>query len=210
MINDFLQFDCSERKPSTTSRKGQSSHGFTLVEMIVAVAVAVTFMGGMFLNRGSFDSGIRLDSVARDVALLVRQAQTYGAGGGSGINVGQPHGAFFDAGNPNEAKLYVNASTTNKGFDSASADQMLETITLANEYKIDDFCLGGSGMSDCSGAAINPGNLSIYFERPILDANFYANNSQVSHDQALIEIIHKSTNEKEIIKVDSSGFISTP
>lgn len=190
-------------------KKGKQS-GFTLVEMLVAIAVAITFMGGMLLSRGSFDSTVRLSSIARDVALLARQAQTYGAGGGSSFQVGQPHGIYLDETNPREIRLYANASSSaSKGYEAS--DQVLDTLNLPTEYRIKDFCLDSSSVTNCASASSNPSDLSVYFVRPILEANFYSSSGNASpSSQAAIELEHSSSNANRIIKIDSTGFISTP
>jgi type II secretory pathway pseudopilin PulG len=193
-------------------KKKNEQSGFTLVEMLVAIAVAITFMGGMLLSRGSFDSTVRLSSIARDVALLARQAQTYGAGGGSSLQVGQPHGVYLDENNPREIKLYANAeSSGSKGYEASSNDQVLDTLNLPTEYRIKDFCLDNNAVNDCASASSNPSDLSVYFVRPILEANFYSSSGNASSSsQAAIELEHSSSNATRIIKIDSTGFISTP
>lgn len=213
MIRNFLQFHLqnddtlASREAGQTCKVSDSDPGFTLIGMIVAISVATMFMGGMFLDRGSFNSGVRLDSVTRDVALLVRQAQTYGAGGGSGIQLGQAHGVFLEDGNSDEIDLYADStSTSGKYFNQSGGDKLIETLTLTDKYEITDFCLG-SGLSDCQ-SQTTPNELSIYFVRPILDAKFHA--TSTSGNQAVIEITHKKSSSTEIIKVGSSGYISTP
>lgn len=187
--------------------------GFTLIEMLVAIAVAITFVSGMFLTRGNFDSTVRLSSVTRDVGLLVRQAQTYGAGGGSYLEVGEPHGIYLDSSSSGEVILYADASSSpSRGYESSSADQAVDTLTITDPFTISDFCLVNTGSisGDCSSATSYPDDLSIYFIRPSLEANFQSNTANASSSaQAGIEITHEASGSTRLIIIDATGYIST-
>jgi len=183
--------------------------GFTLVEMLVAIAVALVFVGGMLFSRGDFDSTVRLGSIAREVALIVREAQTFGAGGGSEVSIGQPHGIYLDDSSGSEVILYAE-SNGSKGYKPS--DNLLENFELPGEYEIDKFCVSGdSSDQDCSGLS-QPGDLSVYFVRPSLTANFYSStdgNASTSQ-RAIIDIHHESSGNMRSVVIDSAGYITVP
>ncbi len=55
-----------------------NNKGFTVIEMLVALAIFVTFTGITLFNYPRFSNKVSLDLLAHNVALTVRQAQTYG------------------------------------------------------------------------------------------------------------------------------------
>ncbi len=55
--------------------------GFTLLEMLVVVAIISVIIGVVVVNQRSFDNSIILSNTAYDVALSVREAQAYGHAG---------------------------------------------------------------------------------------------------------------------------------
>jgi len=188
--------------------KTSKQTGFTLIEMLVAIAVALTFMGGMLFSRGDFDSTVRLGSIAREVALIVREAQTYGAGGGSKTNIGQDHGIFLDDNSMSEIKLYAE-SNGSTGYQP-STDNLLENFQLPSEYTIDKFCVGGSADDDCSSSS-QLADLSVYFSRPSLTANFFNSNGNASGSQrAIIVIKHSGSSNTRSIMIDSAGYTTIP
>jgi prepilin-type N-terminal cleavage/methylation domain-containing protein len=159
--------------------------GFTLVEMLVAIAVALVFMGGMLFSRGDFDSTVRLGSITREVALFAREAQTYGAGGGSDVNVGTPHGVYFDEDESNsEITLYADDDESGS-YDSG---EELETLELPNDYIIS-----------------SPSEFDVYFTRPTLRANFNKGSGVKT-----IVVTHTPSGKTREAKISTSGYISTP
>jgi len=185
-----------------------SQSGFTLVEMLVAIAVALIFVGGMLFSRGNFDSTVRLGSIAREVALIVREAQTTGAGGGSNTNIGQDHGIFLDDNSMSEIKLYAE-SNGSTGYQSTT-DNLLENFQLPSEYTIHKFCVGGSSDDDCSSSS-QLDDVSVYFSRPSLTANFANSNSNASGSQrAIVVIKHTGSGNTRSVVIDSAGYITIP
>lgn len=194
-------------------KKKDTQLGFTLIEMLVAVAVAALFASSIFLVRGNFDSTVRLNSITREVALLVRQAQTYGSGGGGDIAVGEPYGIYVDINEPNQIRLYSDNDDPADGYDSS--DSTVEVFELPSPYSISDFCFDGSNPIDgpdyCD-SAISPDDLSAYYIRPSLEANFFSQDDSgaTSSIQAAIEITHQPSGVTERVIIDRTGYISTP
>jgi len=185
-------------------------NGFTLVEMLVAIAVALAFFGSMFVNRGSFDATVRLDGITREVALLARQAQTYGAGGRSELAVGEPHGIHLKDNNENRVILYSDDDNNSpNGYDASQEE--VDRITLPPRYTISEFCTAGSSATDCNGGgAEKPNKLDIYFVRPSLEANYQSSGSMSDPDKAIVEITHGPSGNVGRVIIDKTGYISTP
>jgi prepilin-type N-terminal cleavage/methylation domain-containing protein len=184
-----------------------SQTGFTLVEMLVAIAVALIFVGGMLFSRGNFDSTVRLGSIAREVALIAREAQTSGAGGGG---EGRPHGIFLDTASSSEVIFYAENGGSD-GYDSS--DELLEAFELPVRYSIDVFCVAdNTSTEDCSGGSVTTLNdLSVYFVRPSLSANFQNSNGNASSSQrAIIDLIHEDSGNNRSVVIDTTGYITVP
>jgi hypothetical protein len=176
--------------------------------MLVAIAVSLVFVGGMLLSRGDFDSTVRLGSIAREVALVVRQAQTTGSGGGSG---GSPYGIYLEQSSTAEVRLYAEDNGSS-GYDGPTSDNVQETLMLPDQYSISSFCISNNtSTEDCSGSVTKPNDLSIYFVRPSLKANFQSDSTTASTSQrAIIDITHDSTGNTRSVVVDSTGYITVP
>jgi len=181
------------------------------VEMLVAIAVALIFVGGMLFSRGDFDSTVRLGSIAREVALIAREAQTSGAGGGS---EGSSHGIYLDKASSSAVVFYAE-NNNNPGYDGAGNDNSLETFALPSRYTIDTFCVtDDKDAEDCTDStAKKPDDLSIYFVRPSLTANFSTIDSSVTastSQNAIIDITHEDSGSIRSVVIDTTGYITVP
>ncbi len=56
----------------------QTQQGFTLIEMLVSVAIFTVMTTYLVVKYGTFNQGILLTNTAYDIALTMRQAQNYG------------------------------------------------------------------------------------------------------------------------------------
>jgi len=183
-VFDLWFINCVCYRPYAFVNKISKQTGFTLVEMLVAIAVALVFMGGVLLSRGDFDSTVRLGSITREVALFAREAQTYGAGGRteSTVNTSRPHGIYKAPSSDSEIILYADEDDPADGYQPS--DETLKTLQLPDGYVI-----------------ANPTNeFDVYFTRPTLRAS----------DDLTITIEHSKSGNTREAEIDSSGYISTP
>ncbi|MGH7175638.1 MAG: pilus assembly FimT family protein, partial [Minisyncoccia bacterium] len=77
------------------------SSGFTLIEMMVSLAIVTIIAGVVLTSHSSFSNSLIVSNTAYDVALSMREAQSYGIGVrglGSTVNVG--YGLDFSAATP--------------------------------------------------------------------------------------------------------------
>ncbi len=134
-------------------------HGFTLIEMLVTVAIFALISSVIITRNSKFDDEVLLTNMAYDVALSVRKAQSYG------INVrtdqggfDDPYGIFFENGTTTY-KFFIDRD--NDGF--YDANELLETYTLGRGAIIQPIC-------DLEGTGCDLDELTIVFERPEPDA----------------------------------------
>ena len=92
----------------------QKNKGFTLVEMIMVIGIFIFLTAITVFNYGDFNSDVTLTNLAYEVALEIRQAQTYALGvRAAGIDSGlsgrsefeKPFGVYFNIVANNQAMV---------------------------------------------------------------------------------------------------------
>ena len=165
-----------------------SKRGFTLIEILVVMAIMMVITTVLLVNQSRFDSSTVLRSLAYSVALSVRQAQVYGTSvvgtttaqsncvGGfySGGNCyASAYGLHFDTALPTSYSLF--ADLNNDG-QYTSSNELIKNFSFSQGYLITDFCVTGtntgSPVTRRSPGAIS--TLDIVFKRPNPDATFVA------------------------------------
>lgn len=141
----------------------KQSAGFSIIELIVSISILILVLSIVFTQQGAFNSAVLLRSQTYDIALAMRELQ-----------LGAVSATSDGSGNYRSVQgFYVNTGAIGKDryrvFKDADGDFFYDT----NE----DF--GFSGLLDprfeirgLSPSTIGSG-LSIVFERPNFDANFY-------------------------------------
>lgn len=148
--------------------------GFSLLEFTVVLAIFGIMSLIAVFNYRDFQSDAALKNLTYDVALSIRQAQTFGV---SASDVDNPltetttspaddksiHGIYFSDDRTFILFLDVDRNT----FYSSIEDEIVETRKIAAGGTIADTCVGAS---DVSCTSIGTSGLIITFERPFSDA----------------------------------------
>lgn len=181
------------------------ARGFTLVELLVVVALIVLITAAVLVRQARFDSSTLLRSLSYSVALSVRQAQVYGTsivGVQSGATkvYASAYGIYFNG--PDSYAVYADINS-NGTYDSAT-DVLIQAYQMGAGYQITKFCgIKADRSQNCSVTW-----LSVYFKRPNPDALF-ADSAGDTLTGAYIQIA--STNDAantRSITVTSTGQIS--
>jgi prepilin-type N-terminal cleavage/methylation domain-containing protein len=157
-----------------------SKNGFTLVELLITIVIFVMLTGVVLFNQNSFDNTILLKNLAYDIALTIRQAQTYGVN----VKESQKSGTFSSYG------VYFNKEMNNKSFilfadtdksnsfnsfdplnmDCIAGDtECVQKFSLKRNSYISEICVGAND-GDCIDPNNLTNNLTILFQRPDPDA----------------------------------------
>lgn len=161
--------------------------GFTLVELMVVLAIIAIITGIALSSQNSFNRTLVLANTAYDVALTLRSAQTYGIGSRAAlVSANTGYGLDFARGSPQSFTLFADtdplpsvSSPCHPARDASAPDAepgdcaysardaRITTYTLGNRIFVSDFCGYASGSWSCA----NSGNralssLDIVFARP--------------------------------------------
>lgn len=178
-----------------------SQCGFTLVEMLVVLAIMGVVLAVTITGQRSFDGSIVLSNTAYDIALSIRQAQTYGVSGriaqgtssatyGYGIDVqslptdkyvlfADTHGTGCNA----TISSITSAPDTKTGdcTYTSGSDIKVQSVQINNSVTISGACVYKNIYAYCSFGTTAPSQLlsqvDISFARPEPGAIIYAKNA---------------------------------
>ena len=166
-------------------------NGFTLVELLVVVAIMFIMTSVVLFNYNRFDDNMLLNNFAYDLSLTIRQAQVYGvavrenpiggniaqniSGSSHQQNFGNAYGVHFDVSSPSEFKLFLDSGGGADGIfqpSGASSDAVLNSYSFQRGIKIKSLCV--NNIPSISGVCTPVSTLDISFLRPNPESRMYA------------------------------------
>lgn len=167
-----MQTLLTSRTPSFSPIGRGKCSGFTLVELLVSIAVIVIITSIVLVKYDSFDSTTLLKNAAYDIALTLREAQmkSVSASRQNG-NFDYPFGVTFTPG----AKTYTTfryqyAVATDYPYYDGTHTSDLNTATIDRSMYVSDVCVARTPSNeDC-----NITRLDVSFKRPEFKALIYA------------------------------------
>jgi type II secretory pathway pseudopilin PulG len=181
---------------------GLNSAGFTIIELVVSTSILVIVTTLIFANYPNFDDGISLRKTAQEIALTVRQAQTYGLGvrefrSGTGIYPG--YGVHFSVASQDSFILFADVNGNN-AYDGSSED--ISSFKIQTGEKISGLCANEKTLPS-AGCAFGAEDIIFFRPKPLViikadGSNFF---------DAEIKITSPRSQTKTII-ILSSGQIS--
>lgn len=195
------------RKLKANDYKPKAIRGFTLVELLVTLSLFVILTGVVLFNQSKFNSSILLTNLAYDVAITIRQAQTFGinvreAPGGGG-EFDYAYGVHFNNNDQKTIVLFVDA-TGNEKYDSANQESIDKYKIKKGNY-IKEICVTPNGGTETCDSTDK--YLDITFLRPDPDAIIKSSISSGMIDSAKIVISSPDGNTRYVL-VNSTGHIS--
>lgn len=148
------------------------NRGFTLIELVISIGIFVIMSTVVVAKFGTFNTSTLLTDTAYDIALAIRQAQTYGL---SVKNVAQgsqnfllPYGMAFTAGSfscspsetVNNTTMVLYADVDSSGTCNI-ADTAISRYAIRRGGTVSSVCVGTGNACD---QTVN--RLSISFQRP--------------------------------------------
>lgn len=173
--------------------------GFSLVEMMVVLAIITIITTVTLLGHSNFDRSLLITDAAYSMALSVREMQTFGLSSRTYGGVQDAgYGLHVSAATPASYTLFADTNATGSGaycpsgaagtpeekagncIYTAGSDGVVQSYTLTRGFRISNFCgKDTGGVRRCS----NDGyltSLSLVFRRPDTDSILNAQRSSPS------------------------------
>jgi prepilin-type N-terminal cleavage/methylation domain-containing protein len=132
----------SYKKGPPAPQAGALRAGFTLVELIVSIAIAAIIITSIVIQQSQWNDRLAVSTQAYELALMIRQAQVYSlgvredtAGSGDKFNIG--YGIYFDNGD-NTQYIFFADRNNNQVYDNGEA--IGDPIKLTGGVTIKDVC----------------------------------------------------------------------
>ncbi len=198
-----------------------SRSGFTLIEILVAIAIMTIIMGVVVFDHQKFSDQLRITNLAYQIALSVREAQAYGINvrgdvttGGNQFNVGYgvhfsteentSYTTFIDRGDPDD--------TSSIGNSQYDIDEKITTYILERGNTISDICskiISGTGSSISTEVNCEAQTIDITFQRPNPDARFVVfPDTVIPAQEVTIKVTNRDGDICKSISVNTNGQIS--
>ncbi len=215
----------------TQQNKKPLNRAFTLIELLVTIVIFVIITGVVLLNSNRFDSSVLLNNFAYDVALTIKQAQSYGVNVRENINTGfntagsnTGYGIYFNR-TVDATKFVLFNDTIGGPLSPTTPDQTYEgsfsscPLNDPSSECVQKFSMtkGTRVLKMCATNNISPTNdcdsnqvdqLSILFYRPSLEAKIYINGESTPNNKAYAKITLAAADGRTVdIVVTSVGQI---
>ena len=175
------------------------SSGFTLIELMVSIGIFIFLTALVVANYGSFNDDSLLTSMAYDVALAMRDAQSYGLNVqafNSGNTFNYPYGMDFTSSNSTQMTLFADAYPSNGNnsygdgvYNASSGDSAITVYTFARGGSIKCLYVSNSTLPTiCPTTGNTITSVDITFKRPNPNAIIRANGDPTGSPYAYAEI----------------------
>ena|SRR3989344_2912856 len=187
--------------------------GFSLVELMVVISIFVIMTTVLILNYNKFGGNLLITNLAYDVALTIREAQTYGIGvkqatyGGGATTFDAGYGVHFDWSSPTTYILFYDAGGLPGGDKIYNTGEAVRIYELKNGNEIETVCGAYAISIDEFECNSSPPGIDIVFYRPNPEAYINASEGGASYDKIRVCLKSPQGKRKAII-THVSGQIS--
>ena len=179
--------------------------GFTLIEMMVVIAIFFIITGVLLVNVPDFRDKTSVDLVAQDIAVTIRTAQVFGVGNKAVNDQIVPYGVNFTVGQGNGFILFADlpdeGGNSNHKYDPSQGCggvNECQTAYLLNGFSVDSI----KGYNNDEVTEIN--KINILFTKPRLSPYFCAETDGVCDslpNVSRVEIVIKANRGSKYKKV---------
>jgi prepilin-type N-terminal cleavage/methylation domain-containing protein len=193
-----------------------SQAGFTLVEMMVVIAIFIITTGIVLANLPAAREKNALELLAQEIAVTIRQAQVYGAAT-FGFDAGSArefpsYGVLLPKNGSNYLDhFFIFADSDNNnlmdGSNCETSNECVEQFNLRGGVVISElsYCVT-QGCSGSSGGAIEE-PLIVLFERPGTDATFLTSSNPPVMSHLKIILKNLQNNQERAVVIWNTGHI---
>lgn len=197
--------------------KNKKKGGFSLVELLIVISIFTIVTTIALFDQGRLNSNVLLTNLAYDVALTVREAQSYGVGvkySATGANTAGGYGVYLSTANK-EVIVVFHDVNANGVFDEADgpAEKTYQFLNQRGNH-IEELCGYDGGTSWTAGSCLflTTGkqaltDMSITFKRPDPEANFKVDGGTDFSGPAYIVLMSQDKTNCRAVVVEASGQI---
>tara|TARA_B100000745_G_scaffold258386_1_gene181579 strand:- start:130 stop:705 length:576 start_codon:yes stop_codon:yes gene_type:complete len=184
--------------------KVASHSGFTLLEVLITLAIISILTVLVMVRYGSFNSAVLLKNQAFELALDLREAQVYAISvRGDGSEFREEYGIYVNQDSSNNQQYIFWQDSQSAPVPAYNAGEELATIPLDNRFYISEICYD-SDVSSCQSASL----LHISFARPNFDATLrLPGGSEASSARILISPVDDPSIYRSVY-ITSTGLIT--
>jgi len=131
--------------------------GFSLIELLVSIAILVVVSGLVFFNQSGFSNSVLIENLAYEISLTIRQAQSYGLQSKETSTVDDfesGYGVYFDLSNPTEIVLYADKNKDH--FYDEVFDTIIDELKMTNGSSVVSLSIDGNPATKMSVSFIRP------------------------------------------------------
>ncbi|MFA6536169.1 MAG: prepilin-type N-terminal cleavage/methylation domain-containing protein [Candidatus Paceibacterota bacterium] len=207
------------RKTTHYSLPTNHSSGFSLIELLVVLAIFSVITAVVLVQGNRFDSSILLTNLAYETALTVREAQVYGISvkgetSASALAFQHAYGVYLNTLDDKSITSFADRND-NQVYDSGDnacgggSSECLDILKMSRGNHLGKICAISTGVSAtefCSDTNGSFNDLSITFKRPNPDA--VIKNGLGTYQNASIYLTSADGLGTRVLKIESTGQIS--
>jgi len=190
--------------------KTQNNKGFTLIELMVTIAIVTVIMGIILIENSKFNDSIILTNTAYEVALVARQAQVFGLSSkaASSGTVYSGYGISASAVSGENAVVRLFADTNSDG-KYQSTEEITGGVQLGRGIRVTHICFN-TGTQVCN-STTDLSTTNIIFKRPNPESDIRDGTGAIPNGVKQVQInvdTTSSTSGRRCVIIYKSGQIS--
>ena len=195
----------------------RTQRGFTLIELVVTVGIMAVITAVTLANHSKIGGKVMLRNLAYEIALVVREAQTYGVSvrkSGQATDFAAGYGMHFDAHTNKQYVMFTDVRRADGGHGGdglyTAPEELVTTYTIGRGYTIDKiYATDNAGREvDADECLTGKAVVDILFKRPEPDAQIrLCGDVSKLYTNAKI-VLQSPRGDKMAVLVEVSGQIS--